>query len=313
VGALAFSGCSPAEDPWKDIPGGSTRIVTSFAPLYCFAKTVAGPDAKVQSLLTTTGPHEFKASGQEFILLKKADLFLANGLGLDDKIIEIVGKSGNARLKIVKVGEAVPEDTRLMMGEHEEAHEKDQGKGAHEHHHHEGHDPHVWLGIPEAIRMVERIRDVLKKEDPAHSDGYTKRAADFVQELRQVHKEGKRDLAGKKNRKIIAQHESLAYFARAFGLEVEGAIQPQPGIEADAVKLTELVNLCTKEKIRVIAVEPQYSRGLAETLAKQLRARNVAVRIVEVDNLETADLPLEPGLYLRKMRENIEVLANNLE
>jgi ABC-type Zn uptake system ZnuABC Zn-binding protein ZnuA len=309
AGIFAFSGCGTAPDPWKGVPGGPTRVVTSFAPLFCFAKNVAGQDAAVLSLLTTTGPHDYQTGSHDVVLLRTANLFLANGLGLDDKVIDSVRKSGNADLKIIRLGKAIPQKNLLALGEHEEHEPKD----GHEHEHHDGFDPHVWLGIPEAIMMVERIRDVLKKQDPSHVDGFEKRAAAHVGQLRELHNHGKKALAGKKNRKIIAQHESLGYFARSFGLEVEGAIQLQPGVEPDSAKLAQLVQLCKKEKIRVIAVEPQYSKAGAETLARQLQAHKLTVHLVVVDPLETADPPLDPGLYLRKMRENIEVLAKHLE
>jgi zinc transport system substrate-binding protein len=307
---LAFSGCGKAPDPWQDIPGGPTRVVACFPPLFCFAKSVAGRDAAVMSLLMTTGPHEYEPGGLDPLTLQKADLFLANGLGLDNKVINMARSSGNPHLRIIQLAHAIPQNMLLEMGENEE-HEKEHGKEGHEHHHGD-HDPHVWLGIPEAVLMVERIRDALKKQDPEHAAGFDKRSAAYVAELRDLQAYGKKALAGKKNRKFIATHESLAYFSRAFGLELVDTIQPQPGIEADAVKLAQLVEVCKKDKIRVLAVEPQYSRTTAETLRRQLAALKLPVEIVEVDPLETADPPLEPDLYVRKMRENIDVLARNL-
>ena len=53
--AVALPGCNNAEDPWKDVPGGQPRVLVSFAPLYCFAKAVAGPDVAVLSLLKDVG------------------------------------------------------------------------------------------------------------------------------------------------------------------------------------------------------------------------------------------------------------------
>src|SRR4051812_33632516 len=81
---LSFLGCSKAVDPWKDVPGGSTKVLVSFPPLYCFAKGVAGDDAKVLSLLAATGPHEHQATADDSLAAAGADLFLVNGLTLDD-------------------------------------------------------------------------------------------------------------------------------------------------------------------------------------------------------------------------------------
>ena len=46
----AIAGCSKATDPWKDVPGGPTKVLVTIPPLYCFAKNVAGEDAAAASL-----------------------------------------------------------------------------------------------------------------------------------------------------------------------------------------------------------------------------------------------------------------------
>jgi zinc transport system substrate-binding protein len=315
---LSVSGCG-GRDPWATVEGGPPRVIASFPALYCFTKNVAGYDkakggidAGVMSLLTTVGPHEFREDTSDLLKFRKADLFLISGLGLDNFLTRVVTNSGNSRIKIVEVGKAIPESELLTRGEEDEHDEKEEHGHGHEHEH--GlYDPHVWLGIPQATRMVERIRDVLGQEDPAHKADYDRRAAEYVGQLRELQDYGKKALAGKKNRKVIATHDSLRYFARSFGLEVMGNIQPQPGTEASAADLAKLVELCQREKVRVITVEPQYSHATAETLGNQLRARGLNVHLVEVDTVETADPPVAADYYVRKMRENIDGLARHLE
>jgi ABC-type Zn uptake system ZnuABC Zn-binding protein ZnuA len=315
LGVLLLPGCGGAPDPWAKFEGGPPRVIASFPPLYCFARNVAGAnqdqggiDAAVLSLLTTVGPHEFHADSGDLLKFQKADLFLINGLGLDESLARLV-TDNHLKVKVVEAGEAIPEDELIRRGK-EEQEEHEHGKGGHEH---GQFDPHVWLGIPEAIHMVEHIRDVLAEQDPAHKDAYARRAREYVGQLRELHEYGKKSLGGKKNRKIIATHESLGYFARAFGLEVLGHIQPQPGTEADATGLQKLVDLCAREKVRVITVEPQYSTATAETLGRQLHGRNVDVHLVEVDTIETADPPIAADYYVCKMRQNIDALAKHLE
>jgi ABC-type Zn uptake system ZnuABC Zn-binding protein ZnuA len=308
---VAFVGCGRAPDPWREVSGGPTKVVASFPPLYCFTKSVAGPDAAVLCLLETTGPHDFHPDRQDALKLSKADLFLVNGLGLDDWVPGLVRDAHNTGLKVIPVGDAIP---KKLLLERDEDEDKDEHKHGHDGHEHHGeHDPHVWLGVPQAVALVGRIRDVLKEQDKLHAAGFDKRAADYTAELRKLQDYGRKALAGKKNKKLVATHDSLRYFCKSFGLELVGSIQPQAGVEADAGQLRELTKLCQKEHVRVIATEPQFSRATAETLGRQLRSRGLQVRIVEVDPLETADPPLEPGYYVRKMRENLDNLAKSLE
>jgi zinc transport system substrate-binding protein len=302
AGLFLFASCGRAPDPWAEVPGGKVHVVATFTPLYCFAKSVAGPDAKVLCLLTKTGPHDFQPTEMDALTLHKADLFLANGLGLDDWVAGMVRNAHNKDLKVVRVGEAVPKGQLLPLEEEEE-----HGKAGHDY------DPHIWLSPPQAKRMVDCICDALKEVDPDHAADYAKRAAAYNTELDELLKYGQAKFAGKRNRKIVAMHDSLRYFARAFGLEIVGSIEPQPGIETDAKKLADLTELCSRKQVHVIAVEPQYSQAAAQTLARQLKQRGVQVHLIEVDPMETVDAAPEPSHYVRIMRENIDRLAKEME
>src|SRR5262249_10185314 len=156
------------------------------------------------------------------------------GLQLEKKdlVDRLKKNSHNRDIHIIELGETEKLKKRLIEDEdeHEHAHEEEHGhdheKGQEEEHGHEhgAHDPHVWLGIPEAIIIVETIRDHLKNQDPAHKQGYQDRAANYIQKLRDLQAYGVEALKNKKNRKLISMHESLRYFARSFDLKVVGTI-----------------------------------------------------------------------------------------
>jgi ABC-type Zn uptake system ZnuABC Zn-binding protein ZnuA len=306
---LGFSGCSKAKDPWKGL-GGPPRVLVSFPPLYSFAKNVAGDDAAVLSLMISQGPHEHETTQADALKFQKATLFFMIGLELEkDELVDRLKKNSNNRdVRIVELGETRKLELRLlrMAGAAKE------GKDEHGHKHGES-DPHIWLGIPEAILMVEKIRDELSDVDPSHKQGYRRRAAEYVKQLQDLQEYGRNTLKGKKTNKLIAMHDSLRYFARSFGLEVVGSIQPRPGVEADGKQMAKLVEVCKKEGVRVIAVEPQYSQGSAERLKKELNNRGIkGVKIITIDPLETAQGKLEADFYVRKMRENLDALKKAL-
>ncbi len=320
AGLLALSGCGSAPDPWKDLPG-PPRVVATFPPLYCFIKNVAGDDAGLLALATTNGPHHYEPTVEETLKLRKADLFFANGLELDERFAERMARgSGNPRLSgqtaegYVLIGDHLLDkglvDKMSAHAGHGHDHEHDDG------HHHGEYDPHLWLGIPQALGMVEVIRDELKKVDPARADAYDRRAADYAARLKKLHEEGKALLAGKKERGLIANHDSLHYFAKSFDLTIAGVIQIQAGTDADPGALAELIKTCQEKKVRVIAIEPQFKqRGAAETLVKELKRRGVPDAVaVEIDPLETVtgDDVLDRAWYEKRVRANLETLAEAL-
>src|SRR5262249_34501976 len=152
------------------------------------------------------------------------------------------------------------------------------------HHHHGEWDPHAWLGIDQAILMVQQIAKTLKETDPGNASNYDARAAKYVQKLQELQKYGKDKLAGKSNHKLVAMHEQLAYSCRSFDLELIDSIRPRPGIEADLPKLAELQEICRQKDVRLIAVEPQYRQsGAAEKLQAALKQKGHNIELVEVD------------------------------
>ena len=86
--------------------------------------------------------------------------------------------------------------------------------------------------------MVDVIAVKLAELDPKNKARYGERAESYKKELDDLQAYGKAKFGNKKSRNIVATHESLQYFADAFGLKVVGSIQPRPGIEADSKKLT---------------------------------------------------------------------------
>jgi ABC-type Zn uptake system ZnuABC Zn-binding protein ZnuA len=310
VAMFTHVGCTKTENPWNKVPGGKLKVLVTFPPLYCFTRGVAGDDAKVETLLTTAGPHEHSPDASDAHLAFGANLFLASGLTLDDFVTDVAAHSGNRSIKIVKVADKALARDKLLRLQHQHGDDHD------EHGHKHGQwDPHTWLGIEQAILMVNVIRDVLKEADPAHAAGYDTRAAAYVKKLEDLQAEGKKLLDGKKNRKLIAMHESLGYFCKSFDLDLVDSVMPRPGVEADLPKLAELLKICQKDNIRILAIEPQYDANKARTLGDSLKQRGHVLELVEIDPMETCEHreDLDADYYFKVMRRNLQNLAKHMQ
>ena len=100
VALLVMTSCRGLPDPWGDQPG--KRVVTSFAPIHCFALNVAGKDAVVKTVMTERGPHHFTSTPRDAKLLERADIFFINGLELDNGVVGAMTKgSRNQNLKLI--------------------------------------------------------------------------------------------------------------------------------------------------------------------------------------------------------------------
>jgi ABC-type Zn uptake system ZnuABC Zn-binding protein ZnuA len=308
ISLTGLQGCSKAQNAWQG-RGGPPRVVVSIPPLYSFVKKVGGDHVGVISLCTQTGPHHYDASPKDALALRDADLLIGIGLGLDEKFMDAArSSSGNPKLKYVKLTDSKrfdkARDIKKLEGED---------------------DPHVWLGIDTAKKLVLAIADELKAVDGQHAADYDKNAAAYGAELDELQAEYRKTLKGKKD-KVLPMHDSLQYFKDSFGLEnvIEDAIELKPGDKPDAKRYADLVNKCLAEKIRFIAVEPQYEEKEAETLKKELNKelkkdnkKGIEAVIFTIDPLETADVKeleeLGGEWYLKKMRQNLETLGDNLK
>lgn len=314
--AVWFVGCSRAPDPWEGKP--TPHVLVSVPPLYSFAKSVVGNHGDVKCLCTVDGPHHFEYSQTDLFVLRGATCYFTIGLGLDDKFSDKMMKATESKPdKMIELGEQLPKDLKLAARHDDDEKEgkKDEKEGKKDEHEHGDIDPHVWLGTPQAIQMVEMIRDELKKVDPANAADYDKNAAAYVKELKKLHEEGTAMLKGKTNKKIISFHESLGYFAKEFGIDIVDVIEDIPASEPDVAKIRKLVNECKEKDVRVIAVEPQYpTKTAAATIKRELEAvGKTDVKLVEIDPLETASAnELTADLYVKTMRMNLENLAKNL-
>lgn len=310
---FAFTGCSPARDPWLAAKPGQKRVLASFPPLYCFTANVAGEHAKVLCLSTATGPHDYKPTHTDALKVAGADLYLHNGLQLDDDAsARLLQMSRKGTVRPIKVGDEIPHDLLEHNHEDEPADPKDKG-----HHHHGDHDPHVWLGLEQARAMVDVIATELTKLDAEHKADFEKNAIAYKKELAELESYGKKQFAGVKNRSIITMHESLGYFAKTFDLKIAGFLLEQAAHGPEAAGLARLIEKGKKDNVRVIAREPQFGRGAADELATALKPHLGAVDIIEIDPVETADTVdgsnPSPGFYIERMRRNIDELARALK
>jgi ABC-type Zn uptake system ZnuABC Zn-binding protein ZnuA len=313
-------GCTSSQPVWNN-RGGPPRVVVTIPALDNFVRNVGGEHVGVVCLCTVQGPHHYQADVKDAMLLREADLFFAIGLRLDDHFADVMQReSHNPNLQYVKLGESPQFEKLLLHREEEHEHGKEE---EHEHGHEHGeYDPHVWLGIPQAILLVEIIRDKLKKVDPAHEADYDKNAAKYIDKLKGLLAYGKDRLQDKKNRKIIAFHESLAYFAKSFDVDIVDVIEEVPGAEANQAHIAKLAKMCLEKDVRVIAVEPQYRQGSSATsLQNAVKEKGKSIAFKEIDPLETADNKdlkedekelKSPDWYVKKMRQNLDNLAEAL-
>jgi zinc transport system substrate-binding protein len=323
AGLLWLGGCTAVRDPWLDVPG-EPRILVTVPPVYSLARGVAGDRAAVVCLCTTKGPHDYRLNYRDARWLDRGDVFFEVGLQLDntfsDPLPDLAHRQkGLGPLHHVNLGERLREKNLVLpMAEHDEKeHGKEEGK---EHHHHGKYDPHVWMGVEQAIAIVEIIRDELVAADAEHAKEYKHNADNYIKELKKLHADGRKTFAQKKVKRIVSFHDALQYFAKSFGLEIADVIEMVPGDNPTPGRLKKLIEVCSdpKKPVGAITVEPQYPETTsARKVREELEHKGETIPLVTVDPMETADekeLEAEgKDWYVARMRRNLEALASELK
>ncbi len=313
LGAGVVAGCSSMEDPWKGV-AGNPKVLVTFPPLYSLAKQVGGDGVAVLCLCTTTGPHHYNYNARDAILLRNADLLLSVGLGLDDHFVDkMLATDSKKTVRHAPLGKLLV-SKNLCLASPEEEHDHSAHGHDHDHHHHGEHDPHVWLGTKQCKAMAMDLAGYLGEQDPTNRDRYQANAKAFGERMDALKKTGREQLAPKKENRLISFHPSLAYLADTFALQIADTIQINPGAEPDGKRLAKLIQKCVEDKIRVLAVEPQYPTTTASKLIQEeLKRKGIDAKMVEIDPLETADAgELNADWLEKKMAQNLKALVENL-
>lgn len=277
---LAFAPSAGAADP--------LRVLTSFLPMEIFTRNVVGdaPGVTVVSMLPASMgcPHDYALTPGDMKKIASADLFVANGLGMEEFLGEPVRRA-NPGIRIVETARTVVP----IRGAH--------GRG--------DVNPHTWVSPRNAVLQVREIEKALSAASPANAGAFRRNADAYVSRLSALAAEFEAAAKTFRRRNIVTFHNVFDYLARDLGLTVVGEIETAPGQEPSAGEIRNLSRILRERKVPVVFSEPQYSPKLADALAREA---GVPVRVL--DPVATGSPAL--ASYEDAMRRNLSTLTEAL-
>lgn len=277
IGVLAVA-CS--DDDGGGDGDASIKVVATTIQIAALTEEVAGDRAEVISVIPAgSDPHDFEPTASDLQAIADADLILRHGIGLDAFLDDMLSGSS---APVVTVTDGLDLQPPALELEHEEEGEE----------HEEGEfDPHVWHDPELDKGMVDNILAALIGAGPDDQAAYEVNADAYKTVLDETDAEIETIIAEipDENRKLVTNHDAMGYFARAYGLEVVGAVIPADttAAEPSAEDTAELLDTIEREGVRAIFAESSVTPDLAEQLAN-----DAGVEIV--DNLYGDSLG-EPG------------------
>ncbi len=128
-------------------------------------------------------------------------------------------------------------------------------------------NPHYWLDPDNGRRIAKGIANKLSAMDPQDQAYFEQREQDFEKRLAEADKKWVALMAPYRGRKVVTYHRSWPNFAKHFGLDVIGYIEPRPGIPPTPSHTIELVNQMKREGVKLLLIEPYFDLKTPNSIA----------------------------------------------
>lgn len=311
------------------------QIIATHTILADVAANIAGDSADVASLMpVNTDPHTFTPTPADLARLSEADVVFVNGAFFEEGLLETI-ENVSEQVNIVESSANVPilpfagghehhadeEETDESLGilsqidctaGHTHDHEHEEEAAGEEHAHEEGGcDPHVWWDIDNVMLWAGTIRDTLSELDPANAETYAANADSYIAQLEALHNEltAQIETIPAEQRILVTDHDSLGYFAHAYGFEIVGVVVPggSTSAEAGAAEIGALIDLIREEGVTAVFVGTTVNPVMSEQIAGEAGAQ---IATLYTDSLSAPEE--SAGTYLDFMRYNVETIVNAL-
>ncbi|MGD0236328.1 MAG: zinc ABC transporter substrate-binding protein [Syntrophorhabdales bacterium] len=284
------------------------KVVTTLFPLYDFARQV-GKERSDVSLLLPPGvePHSFEPKPGDVLKLESADLFIYTGRQMEPWAETILKGLNTKRLVVVddSAGILPGEDkSPYILGHRPPGESGDQR-------YRPDVDPHIWLDLVNARKMVDTILVGFALRDPDHKEYYTKNAEEYKEKLEQLDAQYQRTLTTCDKRVIIhGGHFAFNYLAKHYHLVYLSAYSGSPDAEPTARRLAELEKQLKKYDMHYIYYEELITPRVAEIIANETGAH--MLKLNGAHNVTRGEMGR--GItFIEIMEENLKNLKVGLE
>ncbi len=270
-------------------------VAASIAPLCSLIHEVGGERVKVIQLIPNgANPHAYEPTPGEVKKLEEAQAIFLIGLGFDTMFERLLGdlKKTKAVFSVSEGIEVLTDVFGHSHGEEEGEHEEEDEKVGYP-------DPHVWVSLRNAQRIVQTITKALTQIDPEGKTVYEENAARYIRRLQELDEYFREKFASLRNRAFVASHNAWSYVARDYGLQLKGVIERAPEREPTPQEIAQLITLMREEGVKMVFAEVQFNQKLAQLLTQETGAT-----IILLDPL--GSFPEKP--YLELMKQNLTAI-----
>ena len=269
----------------KEVDDGKTKIVTSFYPMYIIAENITEGANNIELVnmadVNVGCLHDYTLTTEDMKKVEDADIFISNGLGMEnfiDKILE-----SNSDMQVIDSSVDV---TNLISDDNEV-------------------NGHIWTNIDNYIKQVESVAEGLKKVNEENAAIYAENAREYIEKLNDLKKEYSEALEILNGKKAVVLNEAFEYMGQELGLDmiVIKTDHEESTLSAEVLKNT--IDRVKKENIEMIIIDKNDNKSNAETISKETGAK-----IFELNSGLSGTL--DKDAYINSCIENISIIQAGL-
>jgi len=225
---------------------GRLNVVVTIPVLADFVRNIGGDLVSIKSIITgLENPHTYEPRVSDIKALAGADIFVRVGLGLETWADRLAGNAGNPGL-----AQVIASRTCIVTNN----------------------NPHVWMDIDNARRMVIAIMEGMARVDPGRAAIYRRNADLYIERLSVLDERLKKTLSPLSGRAVVTAVPAFTYFLRRYGIKEAATLISVPGKEPSGRHLRRVIILMRKRGIRIILTVPQFPPRIPSLVAEETGA-----------------------------------------
>lgn len=239
------------------------NVITATTDLAALAQEVGGDKIDVESIAKGyQDPHFVEAKPSFLLKLRHADLLVVVGLDLEiGWLPPLITQSGNPHIQPASAGYLDASQFAEILEKPEGPVSRAMGDV------HPLGNPHYWLDPENGRRVAKGIAGKLGELDPSNAAYFQQRYQDFDKRLTAAEQNWDNQMKAYRGRQVVTYHKSWPNFARHFGLDVIGYIEPRPGIPPTPGHTIELIQQMKRNNVKIIMVEPYFDLKTPNNIA----------------------------------------------
>ena len=233
------------------------HVVTTSADLKSLVEVVSGDRVEVESLAAPEqDPHSIELKPGQLARLRSAALLVRIGLDHEPWLARAVSAF---KAPVVDASKAI----RLLQTETPRLRVERKA------HVHAYGNTHYWLDPYNARPITASILAALVALSPADKTVFERNRDAFLDRLETRIIDWETALKPYRGTRIVVVHDSWAYFAGRFGLQIVAAAEPHPGIPPSPAELAALFKRMRESGVRYLIADPHANPALVRQIAEK--------------------------------------------